>query len=538
MGKNKKSKASSSGGAKAAALNDSMNMLEKFSHVFVISMFTLFPVFMTDKLFNVRMDRLYYFIVSTLILLFFIIATYICEIDKDRWPKKIYKFTVTDYAMVAFLLICALSAAFSEYGMEAVTGSGGRNSGLLLMAVYVLCYFLLSRYYKCKTYVFDIFIITSCLISIVAVLNEFYVDPLGVFTYIKEEQQDTFITTIGNKNLYSAFLCVCIPVIVVLLVRAKGAALTAFYSIACGISFMGMLVADSDSGYFGLAVLMLMLLIYACGTADRMYKYFLALFSMAFSCKVLRFISFVFEDKMKALDTIPNTLIFNNKVYIVIAAIAVVTAGFFFLSKKFGETHSPKWVRAIVIIFVVLCMLAVLVPFIYFSFIDTTTDLGSLEKYLRLNDKWGTHRGYAWIRSITLFKSNGVKNMLIGCGPDTFGQIMKEHYRADMIKRHGSVFDSAHNEYLNYLVTVGILGLAAYVTALASVIVRGAKRCKDSLPLLVIVFAIVTYCAQAVFNLATPITTPYLFVFLGMGESIIRRKEMAEKEQLSSAGSK
>lgn len=531
MSKKKRTKTTASAGSSAVLNTARMSMFEKFSCAFVIGMFTLFPIFMTDKLFNVRKDRLHYFVITTLVLLFFILATYICGIDSDRRPKKLAKLSVADISMLAFLVICTLSAIFSKYGIEAVTGSAGRDSGLILMAVYVLCFFLISRYLNCKTFLFNIFIITASLVNLLAVLNEFYVDPFGIFTLIKEEQQNTFITTIGNKNLFSSFVCVILPVIVILLIKSKDSASTAFYSIACGIAFMGLLVADSDSGYFGLGAFMLILLIYACGSAKRMFRYSLSVFSMLLSCKVLRLISMIFVDKMKELDSIPMTLIFDNKVYILIAASAAVTIGFCLLSHKFGDTHSPKWVRVIAIALVVACFLAVLLPFIYFTFIDTTTELGGLTKYLRLDDKWGTHRGYAWIRSVILFKNNGIKNMLIGCGPDTFGQIMKENYRDDMIERHGSVFDSAHNEYLNYLVTVGILGLAAYVTAIASILIRGAKHCRKSVPLLVIIFVIISYCAQALFNLAQPITTPFLFLFLAMGESVNRRIEIEEEEQ-------
>lgn len=512
--------------ASAPTLAKSMNMFEKFAHIFVIGMFTVFPIYMTNLLFNVRKDRLHYFVFTTFALLFFILCTYICGIDKKNWPKDLFKMSVTDYAMIGFLVVCGLSAFLSKYGMESVTGEKGRNSGLLLMAMYVLCYFIISRYYRCKEYVFAIFAVTACIVCSIAILHEFYVDPFGILTDIKEEQQATFITTIGNKNLFSCFICVAMPAIVAMLIKSKDVALTVFYCIAAGISFMGLLVADSDSGYFGLAAFMLVLFVYSSGTADRMFKFFLSVLSILISCKVLRLISLIFSDNMKPLDTIPNTLIFSKIVYPIFAAVLVLCIVFYLLKRKLGDKRLPKYVMAAAASFSVLCVLAVVVPFVYFSWINTTADIGSLSKYLRMNDKWGTHRGYAWIRSIILFKTNGIKNMLIGSGPDTFGQIMKEFYYEDMKARHGSVFDSAHNEYLNYLVTIGLLGVAAYITALVSVVIRGAKCSKKSVAALVITVVIISYSAQALFNLAQPITTPYLFLFLAMGEAVIRKEKL------------
>ena len=512
-----------------------LSMHEKFANLFLISMFTLFPVFMTNMLFNIRKDRLHYFIASTLVYLFFILATYICGIDKEMWPKKLFRLSVTDWGMLGFLLICVISTLLSKYGMEAVTGSKGRDSGLILMAVYVLCYFLVSRYLKYKELPFNLFIITACVVCIIAVLHEFYTDPLKILERIKVEQQSTFITTIGNKNLFSCFVCVVLPVIVSLLVMSKNITHAILYSVSLGICFMGLLVADSDSGYFGLAAFMAVLFVYACGNAERMFKYFLCIFSMLVSCKVLRLVSSIFGDEMKELDKIPMLLIFNNKIYILIALAAVGTIAFYVLKRKYQDKHTPKWVQIVAGSFVGVCAAAILFVFIYFSFIDKTTDLGSLTKYLRLNDQWGTHRGYAWIRSIILFKDGGVKNILVGTGPDTFGQVMKAVYRQDMLKRHGSVFDNAHNEYLQYLVTIGLLGLLAYMFALVSLIVRCIKKGKNDVVLLIVITVVVSYCSQAIFNLATPIVTPYLFVFFGIGEAYLRRmdsiNEAADSEQ-------
>ncbi len=527
----KRTRTSAVAGSGSSKLIGGLTMCELFTNIFLVSMFVIFPFFWTNKLFNIRKDRLHYFVATTLILLFFILATYICGIDKKYKTKSIFKLSSADIGMLAFLVICALSAIFSEYGMEAVTGASSRNSGLLLMGVYVLCFFIMSRYYKWKSLPYDLFIIAGCIVALLAVLNEFSVDPLGIYTNMKEEQKSTFISTIGNRNLLSCFLCVVMPVAVVFLVNAKDTALRVFYSIASGIIFMGFLIASSDSGYFGIAVFYAVLLIYACGNANRMYGLCLSLFSAAVSCKVLRLISYIFEDNTKEIDAISEILIFDNKVYALIILAAAVTLVMYFLARRFGDAHSPKGVRIAAIAVVCLGALAVIVPFVYFSLIDTETDLGSLEKYLRLNDKWGTHRGYAWIRSVILWCTNGVKNFLIGCGPDTFGQIMKEYYYDDMIERHGSVFDSAHNEYLNYLVTVGILGLAAYLTAIISVIVRALRRFKNNVPMQLVLFVIITYCAQAMFNLAQPITTPYLFVVLGVAEALIRCTPLPKKSK-------
>ena len=512
------------------AIDKTLSMHEKFANIFLISIFTVFPVFLTEKLFKVRVDRLHYFIVTNMILLFFILATYICGIDKEKWPKKLFKLSVTDWAMTAFLVVCAISTLLSEFGKDALTGAQGRDSGLILMSVYVLCYFMISRYLKCKEFVFDIFAITACVVCLIAVLHEFYIDPLDLINSIKEDQRETFISTIGNINLFSTFICVVLPVAAAMLVMSKDVFITIFYCVVTSVCFMGLLVANSDSGYFGLIAFMSVLFVFSCKNSGRLFKYFLSVFVMLLSCKLLYFISLIFNGEMRELDTLPKTLVFDNRMYLFIGIVGIITVILGFVNFKSGNKEFPKAVRVIAAVIVGLCAFSIAFVFCYFSFIDKTTELGSLTKYLRLNDQWGTHRGYAWIRSIILFKSGGLKNMFVGTGPDTFGPVIKAVYREDMINRHGSVFDNAHNEYLNYLVTVGILGAAAYIAALVSLVVRCVKRCKDNAGILIVIVVVTSYCAQALFNIATPIVTPYLFVFLGIGEAYLRRSNVSIKE--------
>ena len=66
----------------------------------------------------------------------------------------------------------------------------------------------------------------------------------------------------------------------------------------------------------------------------------------------------IFADAYKALDKIPTFLIFDNKVYILIALSAVGCIGFYVLKRKYEDKHSPKWVQLSASIFVGLCAAA------------------------------------------------------------------------------------------------------------------------------------------------------------------------------------
>lgn len=532
----KRTPAESRGSAKkgsAVKAARGLTMHEKFAGLFVISMLSIFPIYMTDKLFHIRTDRLQYFEVTTFVLLFFIVATYICGIDRDRKPQRIFKMSVADWAFIAFVVVCLISACLSEYGKEAFTGSEGRDSGFWLMAVYLLCFLLVSRYFKYKEVVFTIFAVMASVICFIGVLHEFSIDPFGLIVDIKKEQQKDFISTIGNINMFSAFVCVALPVCSALLVTAKDTLSAIFYAVTLAFCSMGLLVANSLSGYFGLISFMAVLFVFCCAGTKRIYRYFLTITVMLMSTKILRLMSLFFNDEYKNLQDVSYFLIFDNRVFILLAVFAAVTAALYFLCRKKGDLAAPKWVQPAAGAIVALAALAVVGVFVYFSFIDKETDLGKFSKLLRLNDQWGTHRGYAWIRGMILFKSNGIKNILVGSGPDTFSQLIKGVYREDMLKRHGSIFDTAHNEFLNYLVTTGVLGFAAYVTLLVSILVRAIRRCRFDETFIIVMLPIIGYASQSVFSLATPIITPFLFLFLALTEAHIRRYDLEHEEKFA-----
>lgn len=83
--------------------------------------------------------------------------------------------------------------------------------------------------------------------------------------------------------------------------------------------------------------------------------------------------------------------------------------------------------------------------------------------------------------------------------------------------------NAAHNEYINYLITHGIIGTAAYLTLLGGVIARAVKSAKENPMTVICVAAVICYAVQAIVNIAQPLTTPLFFVFIAMTEAFSRQ---------------
>jgi putative inorganic carbon (hco3(-)) transporter len=81
----------------------------------------------------------------------------------------------------------------------------------------------------------------------------------------------------------------------------------------------------------------------------------------------------------------------------------------------------------------------------------------------------GTIRKYVWEAAITAWKSSQ-KAFFIGTGTETFAFAFFRHkgIQHNLTSEWDFLYNKAHNEYLNYLTTTGLLGLVAYVSFLVT----------------------------------------------------------------------
>lgn len=507
----------------------------KFVNIFLLIMFTLFPLFYTDYYYNIRHDKYFFFLVATAALVIMIVATAITDSD-IKVPAKSQKLAVpwykklsfTDYAVLAFILVCTISTVFSQDSADAFFGQSGRNNGLLLMICYAVVYFIITRFFSFKNYVFVALAGCSIAIYLLDILNCFYIDPLGMFTTLTDEQTITnFTSTIGNKNLMSSFICIVMPATLALSVISKNRSHRIVYYISTAFGYMALMTADSYSGILGLGAVFAVLLIWFSRRVERLKRFFLASTIMLLSGKILRLFSLCMGDKSKGISEFQSLLVYSNLIWAVIAVFAVITAVLFLVDYKKPDKILPVAIPIALGVIIILGIIGMLALMYYFSIVDTKTDIGFLKSFFRFNDSWGTHRGYMWIRSFWIFGDFSIYNKLFGCGPDTFATVFEPYFEG--LKHYGdSSTNCAHNEYINYLITTGIFGLASYLAILGGAL-KGAIKSASKNPLAIAFCAsVISYAVQATVNLYQPITTPLFIIFVALCEAVARQQKITE----------
>lgn len=512
---------------------------------FLLLMFAVFPLFVQltadahfpflhfdGGFYGIRHEKLYFFLAVaavTLIAELMVIVTNIGT-DKSESPLKLTPLSFTDWAALALLFVCAVSTVFSPHPMLALLGEWdgvGRNNGLLLILTYVLVYFLITRCWRFSVAPFIGMAIGCGLVYLLTVLNGYYIDPLNMYAeFVNNEQVYTeFLATIGNKNMLSSFICVTLPVILSMSVYAERLWVRALCLASTVLGGAAIIVCDSDSCLLGVGVFAVIFFIVYLRDFAKLRRYLLGVSCLLAGVVLLRGFSALMQENYKKLGDESKAILYSNGTLIALGAVAALTALVWFISVKKPAFCLPKAAPVALLIAAGMAVVGALGVLFYFSVIDTETKLGSLEKVLRMNDAWGTHRGIMWLRSFRIFGEANVFQKLFGTGPDTFYYAF-EPYFEELLNYGNSSTDAAHNEYLNYLITIGVFGLAAYVAFVGGALKRAFAIAKQRPVVLAFAAGAVAYAAQAVLNISVPISAPLMMIMVSLCEAAARQEAL------------
>ncbi len=502
-----------------------------FTGLYVVLMFTVFPLFLSNYYGRVRRDKFLMLIILTTITAVIVMGIYACNAliskknkRKTILPKRL-KFSICDYALFAFLAVSVISAFTTDNILHSLVGytaddpNAGRSMGLIMYVLLVVMYLIISKLFYFKPKVFGAMFAGGAIVTLLAIVNYYYIDPLGLFTHYQNDQTviQLFTSTIGNKNYLSAFICVLLPFSVGVAMTSQNKKTIIFAHISTAIQFMGLIVSTSDGGFFGLIAFVLITLVLISRDLLKLAKFFFSLTIMCLSVDILKLFDFIMDGNSKGYIGISQIFMNGCLSYCLTVGCAVITAVFVFLHIKHGNKPLPKFVFYAVLSALAAVVLFVISAVIYYTLFNTTATLDGFKAFLRFNDDWGTHRGFFWIRSVRIWKYDfNLWQKLFGSGPETFYAAF-EPYFTELYNLYGEgSSNAAHNVYVNLLITHGVFGVLTYLVFVVSVLIKTFKRAINNRMALVCLLVLVTYVAQDFVNIANPINTPLFFVFIAL----------------------
>jgi hypothetical protein len=542
------------GDQKSGGISDvTASILNGIINIGLFLILGVFPLYMDDAYFNIleAKYKFYYLtvigmmaviLVVSFIMLFVDVKEYkgshakafFCGLRPDRW-KDI--FSCTDVAVLCFWIVCALSTVRSEYIYESFWGNEGRYSGLFLITLYVIAYFLISRLWMPNKVQYQIFLVAGMAASLLGITDYFQMNLFHLHDMMSPDQKSVFTSTFGNINTYTAYVALYMGFAAMMYATAKNRMQMLWYYLNMIIAFAAIITGRSDNAYLAIGALFgvapFVLFRYREGTQ----RYLVMLASLCTVFKTIGIMYKVFGDRVVEFSGILKVI---SGLRVLPAAAVLLWAaaiGYYiiFIRRTRSNTNVTgslnRWddtngkIRTA--IWFGICAVAAAGVLIVLGIANADgTDpsrFGSFHNYLVFSDSWGTNRGYAWRKCIEIFKSFSVEKKLIGYGPDTFGILTMKRYIKEMTEQIGLTFDSAHNEYLQYLITIGALGTAAYITGLITACVRMFRNWERNPYVAGVMFGVLCYAVQALVNLNLPIVTPFMWTLMSMGVATCNR---------------
>lgn len=503
-------------------------------HIYLFILFGFYPIVYTNRHFF-ELNEWRYFVFLFLSLSLIIITVYNAIAQKNiiriyNVKSFLRTFSILDYSMLVFCFVSIFSGFCSPFFPETIGGTSGRYGGVVTICIYTIIYFIISRGFckKLANPLLIVFAISSSLVCFIGILNFFQLDPLHFYTDVKQNEQSIFISTIGNRDFFGSFLCLTLPIFMVWFINKKEMTFQVISFLSVSLGFIALYIDDCDSAYLGIIGVFLILPFFVWKTSRQVMKYWMMCLLFFLSCLLTHGVNVLLCPNTRWTLNGISKLLSNNLFVLCSILWIVILLGVLVLLKiglKFHFKNGYKKLKTIWGIFLLIITLFFVVFLIYMNVTPISDPLESLAPYFCFSAQWGSGRGAVWMALLLAFCCFPLFQKIFGSGPDTIYSVLAQYFPEQL--KDGSLlcFDAAHNEYLQYLVTLGVIGFIAYLTALIYCLYKGFQYAHSDSLILAVTLILFSYAIQGFFNISMITTTPYFFIFMGILSSLLRNKK-------------
>lgn len=491
-------------------MENKREFLGKVCNIYLIAMFAVLPLYTGGTYWHLGDTKYLLFRNVTIICLsLFLFVELFAGLlmflgtESGRKGKLGSGISMVDISVFCYGVCAVVSFCFSPYGGTAWTGYRDWYMGTLTRLLLVGVYFLVSRSYDRSP--LPVYGAEAALLAVTVIgfFQRLKIDPLKLHAPFRlgDWEYSHMLSTIGNINWLCGYCSVALAFSVTGFVCGRtGIKMSLLY----GVSVLSMLLLCIQGSGGGVLVVFVCL---GCCLAGGLRKteYFRRGLLLAAGIALLMPVLSLLISWRDAAAALPS----DSNLYETIFWKGWLPSGLMLLFAYVLLRKLPYRVSGLLVkILLALGTVTVLIGGVY------------VLSRMQWGDDWGSGRGALWRFSWEGFREGSWRQKLVGAGPDCFAEYIYENFPARRVitpNGHwkGAVFANAHNEWLNHLINMGLLGVCSYLAVFVTALRRYWRMPLGK-------FTLFMYGALSLISFQQVMSTPLLFMVLGICENRLR----------------
>ncbi len=455
------------------------------------------PLAVHDAYFDItRTKALVFWVLSGALLL----AWTLWRVIGKKGRNELGPFASPDLFFALFCLCHILSSLLFRPFSAAFFSTDNRLQGILSFALYLPVFLILRRGGRLTPPVRFALLLGGSAAALLGVLDVFDLSVLPLRAVSPAIELPRFLSTVGNISFFGALCALLLPIAVWYALSAKELRGALPYALCALLALCGGIAARTEGFLLGaLAFFAALPLFSRSETALRRVPLLWALSSAAallFSLAMSRGALYRPSELTRLLCS-PVLLPF-----------CLISAALFWLLRRKEDALILR-VRRIYLIVLAACFGMLALFLIAANTLWRDSLPAPIASVAVFSPSWGSDRGAEWAAFWRMFRAAPLPQKLIGGGAGSVAAWDRAHPLFS-----DAITDSAHNEYLHYLLTGGLIGLGSYLVLLVLAFrkaLRQPSRARTAMAL-----GCFAYAVQAAVNIAQPFTTPLFFALLAL----------------------
>ena len=431
-------------------------------------MFTLLPLYYSDNYYNILNDKKDVYYLFAYILIAAVACSLMISLAVSIYKKQGKAFVCNiwqqgnalDIVMIVFALLAVYSTICSADIRTSLSGENAWGVGTWTILVSVLVYFVISRCYTGKSDIWVYLYLGSFAVLAIGVIDRLGYDFLIMHDEIPL-QYNIFISTIGNVNFWAAYLSIIVPFFMLATIFTRSRVRRACIYLFLLVAYFSLFITLTNTTYIGIGIA--------------------ALFVVWYS----------FQKVIRLKNLAINGILFS---------VAGMVAEFLW-----KHPYTPRTIDTDTVSLILLQHRSYFLPGVAGVVICNY----NLELF--------NYRGSIWYFAFHGFLDGNLSQKLIGAGPALLDTVTQaEIAKADFYVEWNWLYCTAHNDVLEYLVTMGVFGAVLKILMYLLPYYMYAKG-KERKPQMAAVLAALTgFIGQGLFTGPYILTYVIYVIFLGV----------------------